>query len=143
MQTTYTQSRNKTELAELGTRLVAFLLDVLLLLTLIGVADFFTFSSDDSALLIKPERLLHLLLGLLYFAGTETCACQATLGKYLMHLRVTDHKGDRLTFKAAALRFFARPVSVVLFIFRVLVNMHNSTRRTFHDRITGSRVVQL
>jgi uncharacterized RDD family membrane protein YckC len=144
MQTTYTQTKDKrkTELADLGTRLLAFSLDILLLLTLIGIADYFTFSSDDQAFLLKPERLLHLMLGWLYFAGTETCRSKGTLGKYLMHLRVTDSKGNRLSFRAATLRFFTRPVSVLFIILRILVSPNYSTRRPFHDRVAASQVVQ-
>ncbi|MCX2740016.1 RDD family protein [Pontibacter anaerobius] len=141
MHTTYTQSKDKIELADLGARLLAFSLDVLLLLTLIGIADYFTFSSNDDAFFMKPERLLHLLLGWLYFAGTETCPCQGTLGKYLMNLRVIGPKGGRIGFKAASVRFFARPVSAVLIALRFLVGSDYSNRRTFHDRLAGTQVV--
>ncbi|ARS36212.1 RDD family protein [Pontibacter actiniarum] len=142
MQTTYTQSKNKAALADLGTRLMAFSLDVLLLLTLVAVTDFYTFSSNEQALLLKPERLLHLLLAWLYFAGTETCACQGTLGKHLMNLRVTDAAGDRLTIKAATIRFFARPVSALMLLFRFLTDSAYDSRRTFHDRLADSQVVE-
>ncbi|WP_299758529.1 RDD family protein [uncultured Pontibacter sp.] len=141
MQTTYTQSKDKTELADLGTRLMALSLDVLLLLTLIGIADFFTFSSDDEAFLFKPERLLHLVLGWLYFAGAETCRCQGTLGKYLMNLRVTDSKGDRIDFRAATLRFLVKPVSAVLIVLRFLVGSDYSSRRPFHDKLADTQVI--
>ncbi|RIJ42813.1 RDD family protein [Pontibacter oryzae] len=141
MDATFTKSNESIKLASLGTRVVAFSLDVLLLLTLVGITDYFTFSSDDQALLLKPERLIHLLLAWLYFAGTETCACQGTFGKHILHLRVTDAYGKRLTFKAATIRFFARPATVLLVIFRFLVNSPYDTRHTFHDRLAGSQVV--
>ncbi|MDX5436912.1 MAG: RDD family protein, partial [Pontibacter sp.] len=123
-------------------RVLAFSLDVLLLLTLIGIADYFTFSSNEAAFFLKPERLLHLLLGWLYFAGTETCYCQGTLGKYLMHLRVTNNRGERISFWAATVRFLARPVSAVLLLFRFLLGSDTNPRRTFHDRLTFSQVVE-
>ncbi|WP_266202612.1 RDD family protein [Pontibacter kalidii] len=141
MQTTYTQSKEKTELADLSARLLAFALDVLLLLTLIGITDFFTFSSNDEALFLKPERLLHLVLAWLYFAGTETCRCQGTLGKYLMNLRVTGPKGERISFRAATLRFLLRPVAAVLVILRFLVGSDDRVRRAFHDRVAGTQVI--
>lgn len=142
MQATITGSNSKAERATLGHRLTAFALDVLLLLTLIGLADYFTFSTDESALLLKPERLLHLVLGWLYFAGSETCYSQATPGKYLLHLRVTTASGKRLSFKATTVRFFARPFSVLLFTLRFLVNSPSDTRLTFHDRLASSQVVK-
>ena len=140
MQATYSHSDSKAELASLGTRLVAFFLDALLILTLIGVADFLTFSSDDAALLLKPERVLHLLLGWLYFAGCETCSAQATLGKYLLHIRVTSTTNQRISFKAASFRYFAKPLAPFVLIKQLLIEPYN-TRRTFHDRLAHSQVV--
>ena len=141
MQATYTQTNSNAELASLGSRLVAFSLDVLLLITLIGLADYFTFSTDDKALLLKPERLLNLLLVWLYFAGAEACYTQATPGKYLLNLRVTSTTGKRISFKAATIRFFAKPATTLLTVVRFLVGASYDTRRTLHDRLAGSQVV--
>lgn len=141
MRAFYTPSESKEELAGLETRLVAFSLDVLLLLTLVGLADFLTFSSDDAAILLKPERLLHLLLGWLYFAGTETCSCQGTLGKYLMHLRVTSVSGGRISFRAASIRYFAKPLTLIAMLLRFLTDTGHIPRSTFHDRLAKTKVV--
>lgn len=141
MQAYYTTSESKEELASFGTRLVAFSLDLLLVLTLIGIADFLTFSSDDEAILLKPERLLHLLLGWLYFAGTETCPCQGTLGKHLMHLRVTTIAGGRISFKAASIRYFVKPLTLIVMLMRFLMDTTNNPGSTFHDRLAKTKVV--
>jgi uncharacterized RDD family membrane protein YckC len=141
MQAIYTQSKNKVELADLSKRIVAFTLDVLLLLTLIGIIDYLTFSSDDQAYFFKPERVLHFLLGWLYFAGTETCACQGTLGKYLLGLKVTSSTGNRISFKNASIRYFAKPISVVLIILRFITGNLNTPSQTFHDKLAHSLVV--
>lgn len=140
MQASYSHSESKTALASLGTRFAAFALDALLILTLIGVADFLTFSSDDAALLLKPERVLHLLLGWLYFAGSETCSAQATLGKYLLQIRVATTDNQRISFKAASFRYFAKLLTPLVLI-KQLVKEPYLTRRTFHDKITHSQVV--
>ena len=141
MRAFYTPSESKEELASLETRLVAFALDVLLLLTLVGLADFLTFSSDEAAILLKPERLLHLLLGWLYFAGTETCSCQGTLGKHLMHLRVTSESGGRISFRAASIRYFAKPLTLAVQLLRFLTDTGHISRSTFHDKLAKTKVV--
>jgi len=141
MQALFTSPESKEALAGFGTRLTAFSFDVLLILTLIGIADFLTFSSDDGAFLLKPERLLHLLLGWLYFAGAETCSCQATLGKYLLHLRVTSASGGRISFRAASIRYFAKPLTLLLMVLRYLSGTAQTTRRLFHDRLANAQVV--
>ncbi|PRY16539.1 RDD family protein [Pontibacter ummariensis] len=139
---TYTQTQVKREavLASMEARLAAFALDMLLILILIGVVDFLTFSSDEEALLLKPERLLYLLLGWLYFAGAESCSCQATLGKYLMNLRVTHTTGERLGFKVTSTRYVARPVSALMMLMRFLTGTSGNVNRWFHDRVTNSQV---
>lgn len=141
MQFTYTSSDRKTELASLGTRLAAFSLDALLMLMLIGIADLLTFSSDEAAILLKPERLLHLLLGWLYFAGTETCSAQATLGKYLLNLRVTTTTNKRISFKAASIRYFAKPLTPFVLLKSLLTASPSPVRRPFHDRLAHTQVV--
>lgn len=141
MQVIYTQTNGKVELADLSKRIVAFTLDILLLFALIGAIDYLTFSSDEQAYFLKPERILHLLLGWLYFAGSETCACQGTIGKYLLGLRVTATTGDRISFKNASIRYFAKPVSVVLIFFRFILGNYNSPKRTFHDKLAHSIVI--
>ncbi|MCC9138584.1 RDD family protein [Pontibacter silvestris] len=141
MQTTYTQSNKNIALADLSTRVLAFMLDMFILLTLIGIADYLTFSSDDEALLIKPERWLHFLLSWLYFAGTEVCPCQATLGKYLLGLKVTGTSGFRLSLRQASVRFFAKPFTLFVILIRFLNGLPYFTRSLFHDRLANSQVV--
>lgn len=141
MQTIYTQSKHRSGLASLSTRLMAFGLDVLLLLTLVGIVDYFTFSSNEEVFLLKPERFLFILLAWLYFAGTETCPCQGTLGKYLLNLRVVTPNGERVRFRAATLRFLLRPISALIIFFQFITGYGHSSRRTFHDKLAGTRVV--
>lgn len=137
----YTSSDSKNRLASWGTRGVAFALDLALLLTLIGVADYFTFSSDEEALLLKPERLLHLLLGWLYFVGSETSFIQATFGKHLLSLRVTSSAGGRISLKQATVRYFTKPFTLVVIVLRYLTGVVPASRQTFHDRLAQAQVV--
>ncbi|GAB3193740.1 putative RDD family membrane protein YckC [Pontibacter aydingkolensis] len=143
MQAIYTQTDKKVELADLSKRVVAFTVDVLLLLSLIGLIDYLTYSSDEQAYLLKPERILDFSLGWLYFAGMEICACQATIGKYLLGLKVTTTTDNRISFKNATIRYFAKPISVVMVMMRFIVESKPVSRRTFHDKLADSVVVTL
>lgn len=141
MQVIYTQTDNKVELADLSKRVVAFTIDALLLLSLIGLIDYLTYSSDEQAYLFKPERILDLSLAWLYFSGMEICACQSTLGKYLLGLKVTTTKGVRISFRNATIRFFAKPVSLVIVMMQFIFGSSPVSRRTFHDKLADSMVV--
>lgn len=141
MQLSYQKTKTSEHVADLGTRVIAFCLDFLLILTLIGIIEYYTISSDEEALLLKSERLLQVLLGWLYFAGSESSVWQASIGKHVLGLRVTDKNGERITFRSATLRYFARPVSVFVFIMRALASSPLTYMQLFHDKVSGTRVV--
>ena len=141
MQAIYTGANKKVELASFNRRILAFTIDILLLLSLIGLIDYLTYSSDEQAYLLKPERFLDLSLGWLYFAGMEVCSCQGTIGKYLLGLQVTNLDGSRITFKNATIRYFVKPFSAIMVLFRLLLNPIPLSRRTFHDKLAQSIVI--
>lgn len=120
---------------------MAFCLDMLLIITVKGIVDYLTFSSDDQALLLKPERFLDIALGWLYFAGSEVCAWQATLGKYLAGLKVTGTNGRCLGFRETSIRYFAKPIAALALFMRFILGVSPISRRAFHDRLTRSAVV--
>ncbi|WP_242927019.1 RDD family protein [Pontibacter vulgaris] len=142
MQAVYSTSKNNVELADMGVRVVAFAIDALLLLAVIGLEDYFTISSDETAFLLKPELFLHFLLGWLYFAGAESCAIQATIGKQLLGLRVKNVNGTCLSFKKASVRYAAKPITMVIVIFRFITGNYHSDKNTLHDRLAESMVVK-
>lgn len=148
MKSLYAQSGKKAALAtktlalsDLRVRFAALLVDWLLFFVVVGVIDYFTISSDESALLLKPERLLHVLLGWLYFAGTETCSCQATLGKYLLGLQVQSSTGGRLSFLKASIRYFAKPLTAFVLLFRFITGTGLPRHRLLHDKLAEAQVV--
>lgn len=141
MQLSYPNTSQKVILADINKRVAAFLIDIFILITAVALLDFYTISSDESTFLLKPESILYLLFGWLYFAGTETCPCMSTLGKYLMCLKVKSTSNDRLSFKSASVRHFAKPVSVVVFIMRLVLGLPYDARVPYHDRIAQAKVV--
>jgi uncharacterized RDD family membrane protein YckC len=82
------------------------------------------------------------LVGWLYTAGMESSSRQATLGKRLFGISVTDLRGNRISFGRASGRFFARYLSGALFMLGYLVQPFTAKRQTLHDAITGTLVVR-
>ncbi len=142
MQAVFTKTNNKVEYADLGKRFIATSLDLLLLLIIIGTIDYLTFSSNENAFFFKPERVLAFILGWLYFAGMETCACKATLGKYLIGLKVSTPSGDRLSFKAATIRYFTKPVSLVYLMLCYIFSKSPDANTPLHDKLAQSVVTR-
>lgn len=141
MHLSYNKTGQNTRLADLKKRAAALLIDISLLFTVMALVDFYTVSSDESSFFLKPENILYLLLGWVYFAGTETCSCMATLGKYLMRIKVKSNANTRLSFKSASIRYFAKPVSAVVFIMRYIIGAPHDARIPYHDRVADAQVV--
>jgi len=77
----------------------------------------------------------------LYFAYQESSPLQATIGKRVMSLRVTDRNGNRLSFAHATGRYFAKIVTnlVPLFIGWILAGV-TEKKLALHDFIAGTLV---
>lgn len=85
--------------------------------------------------------LVFLVLQWLYFAAMESSPRQATFGKSVMSLRVTDSEGQRISFGHATGRFFAKLVSgmVPLGIGYIMAGF-TEKKQALHDMIAGTLV---
>lgn len=82
-------------------------------------------------------------LGWLYFAGMESSERQATFGKAVVSLRVTDLEGQRLSFKHATGRFFAKIVTgLVPFAIGFIMAGFTAKKQALHDMIAGTLVLR-
>jgi uncharacterized RDD family membrane protein YckC len=87
--------------------------------------------------------LVFMILQWLYFAGMESSARQATFGKSVMSLRVTNAEGQRISFGHATGRFFAKIVSgmVPLGIGYIMAGF-TERKQALHDLIAGTLVIR-
>lgn len=77
----------------------------------------------------------------LYEAWMTSSSKQATLGKMVFRLKVTDHNGARLSFAHATGRFFAKILSGILCIGYIMAGF-TERKQALHDIIAGTYVVQ-
>ena len=120
-------------------RLVAYLLDTAILwIVFMG----FRLAVDE----LLPSMVINLILNvvtLLYFSLMESSSRQATIGKGLLGLVVTDKEGNRISFKRAFLRNIARYVNLVLFGLGYITIFFTKRRQGVHDLIGGTCVTRL
>ena len=94
--------------AEFWKRAVAMVIDTLVFLPLIGYVGreptIYQDVSGTSVILV----LFFTVLMWLYYAGMESSTSQATIGKMLMGIKVTDMNGHRISFARASGRFFGK-----------------------------------
>jgi uncharacterized RDD family membrane protein YckC len=75
----------------------------------------------------------------LYFAGMESSGRQATFGKSVMSLRVTNYDGQRISFGHATGRFFAKLISgLIPFGIGYLMAGFTEKKQALHDLIAGT-----
>ena len=142
MQAIYLKSGERVVPASIRMRAIALVIDAVLIVTIAAIADYYTISSNEATFFWKPETLIYIVLGWLYFAGAETSSSQATLGKYLLGIQVVDQHNCRITFKNATIRYFSKPLSVMIMLMRFVRGLPVAKHRYFHNRVTASHVVR-
>ena len=153
--------------AGLGRRFFAFVIDAIVLLILMivaatffglvqGVKYFYYFTvqrapisaltdagTSEAALtpIIAALGVLLIIFPWLYFAGFECSRGQATPGKTLLRIVVTDNDGARISFARATLRHFFKYISaLIIFIGFIMIGL-TKKRQGLHDRIAGCLVL--
>jgi uncharacterized RDD family membrane protein YckC len=87
--------------------------------------------------------LVFIILQWLYFAGMESSPRQATFGKSVMSLRVTNYEGQRISFGHATGRFFAKIVSgMVPLAIGYIMAAFTEKKQGLHDFIAGTLVLR-
>jgi uncharacterized RDD family membrane protein YckC len=90
---------------------------------------------------IAAYGMLLIVIPWLYFAGFESSRSQATPGKLLMHIVVTDMAGNKPTFARVTLRHFAKFVSTLIIFIGFLMIGLTQKRQGLHDKIAGCLVL--
>jgi uncharacterized RDD family membrane protein YckC len=78
----------------------------------------------------------------LYFAKLESGPAQASYGKRVMGLRVTDLAGQRISFGRASGRTFGKFVSGMTFYVGFIMAGFTERKQSLHDMIAGTVVVR-
>lgn len=84
---------------------------------------------------------VFLVLRFLYFAIMESSPYQATFGKKLIGIKVTDMYGRRISFPRAALRNLAKILSSMVYYLGYLMIGFTRKKQGLHDLIAGCLVV--
>jgi len=139
--------------AGLQLRIVAFILDVLVLISfgmlfvaavlVLLVIDADNGNPSDRAFLISGVILTLYFVAFvpLYHILLWSSRGQ-TVGMMAVHIRVLSRNGGRVSLWRSALRFFGRLFSVLPLFLGLLMALFDRKRRTLHDRLAGTVVVE-
>lgn len=82
------------------------------------------------------------LVGWLYHAWMESSSWQATLGKRLVGLRVTDMEGNRISFGRATGRYFGKLLSGFICSIGYIMAAFTEKKQALHDIMASTLVLQ-
>ncbi|WP_242927022.1 RDD family protein [Pontibacter vulgaris] len=116
--------------------IVAFMLTFLLILTWSAVTTLNLQNPETSLQL----NLAGLVLGWLYYAGMESSKYQATFGKQIMGVFVTDERGVRPSFAKATGRYLSKIISSAIFFIGYIMAGFTDKNQALHDIIAGTLV---
>ena len=83
---------------------------------------------------------INIVIVWLYFALQESSRHQATLGKRLLRIYVTNSAEEQLTFIQATIRYFSKYLSSILFIGFIMAAF-TKNKQALHDLIADTLVV--
>jgi len=86
--------------------------------------------------------LVCIVIRWLYFALQESSGAQATLGKRLIGIKVTDRQGNRIGFGRATGRYFGKIVSGVIFCVGFMMAGWTECKQALHDMLADTLVVR-
>ena len=130
-------------------RLVAHIIDNIVIgivtFPLRLIVPFTIFTESDPAGMIGKILGVVCLVGIvawLYYAGFESSPWQATPGKRLIRLRVTDMTGVRIGLGRASGRFFGKILSGLVFCLGFVMAAFTARKQALHDLLAGTVVVR-
>jgi len=152
--------------ASFGRRLVAIIIDSLLLGTIqwiaimpllaifgIGVAsNIESMESMDEAQSMAMAgsimamgatfQIVFFIIQTLYFALLESSSKQATIGKMVMGIIVTDINGNKLDFAKALVRNLCRIISSAILFIGYIMAAFTEKKQALHDMIASTLVLK-
>lgn len=88
------------------------------------------------------SMLINIVGAVAYFAGLHASKWQATVGKRLLGLKVTDLKGSRITFWRALGRYLAMSFLSGILLIGYIIAAFTEKKQSLHDLIAGTIVIK-
>jgi len=136
--------------ASFGKRIIALLIDGLVLSVLTGIlGPFFGINSAENMQAMQAGDFSAMggfmassnIVNILYFALMESSSKQATLGKMAMNMVVTTKDGKRLSIPRALLRYLGKLVSAFILCIGFIMAAFTSKKQGLHDLIASTVVI--
>ncbi len=142
-------SAPKLEYASFGARLVAMIIDIIIVNTASSMIQtpflmLMLGNLNPTTMIVGFVGPILVVGGLavFYTVWLESSAWQATLGKKILGLRVVDLDGRRITFWKSASRNFNKSISSLILGIGYLMPLWTAKRQALHDRMARCLVIK-
>ena len=125
--------------------LFSWIVHAILGIPMFDVEYYTTGSAEEVAAAMEQSysaSIINLLVGWLYFAGSETWGPQGTLGKLVLGVKVTDLRGGRIGFGRASIRYWGKLISLIILGIGFLMVAFTARKQGLHDMMAGCLVVK-
>jgi uncharacterized RDD family membrane protein YckC len=123
-------------------RVLAYIIDVILTGAAFTLVASLAFGGLARGAISDGRNLLSLVVNWLYFAGFQSSEWQATPGKRLLGLVVTDLEGNQLSFSQASIRFFSKILSALILLIGFIMVGFTERKQGLHDLIARTLVIR-
>lgn len=93
-------------------------------------------------LIILIFAILNIIIEWLYYSLMESSARQATFGKIILSIKVTDLNGNRISFGKATGRYFGKILSGIVLCIGYIMAGFTEKKQALHDILAGCLVVE-
>jgi uncharacterized RDD family membrane protein YckC len=128
------------EYAGFWRRVAAALIDGILVGIVSGIVTAIAGAASDDAVVLA--QILLVVAAYAYYAGMESSAYQATVGKIALGIQVTDLNGNRISFLRALGRNLAEILSALILLIGYIMVAFTEKKQGLHDMIAGTLVVK-
>jgi uncharacterized RDD family membrane protein YckC len=91
---------------------------------------------------VSSASIASLMMNWLYYALFESSSKQATLGKMVCKLVVTDERGSRIGFGRATGRYFGKIISGLILCIGYMMAGWTERKQALHDTMAGTLVIK-
>ena len=120
-------------------RVLAAIIDSLIFVLAGIIIGFIMGAMGGSA---KSLDIPFFIVSWLYFTLLESSSRQATIGKMVLGISVTDLSGNRISFGRATGRYFAKIISGIIFCIGYIMAAFTAKKQALHDIMASTLVVK-
>jgi uncharacterized RDD family membrane protein YckC len=146
------QQFNQPRYAGFWLRLVAYLIDLVItsavtcpVSLILGTVGVLADNGRSGSATLGARALsyaISITVNWLYFSLCESSTWQATVGKKVLGLRVTDEYGNRVGFARATGRYFGKIISSLICLVGFIMVAFTERKQGLHDMLAGTLVLE-